>query len=303
MSAELKNQSIAAGTGMGAVHLSVTDRDRALGFWRDVLGLSLLSDDDGVLRLGAGKRELAVLHPGATRPVARGTTGLYHLAILLPSRRELARVLGRLFSKRYPNAPTDHVMTKTTYLDDPDGNGIELYADTPEDGEWTFAEGSFVARTSQGELRSGRDPLDVDALLEELEPQDSLEEPMPGGTKMGHVHLHVANLEEAVRFYHDALGFDLQGVAPEIGMAFLSAGGYHHHIGLNTWAGEGAPRAPKEAAGLRHFTIELPNEEGLSDVIKRVEKGGLRPSESQNGFVIEDPSGNRVHLVPASPNC
>jgi catechol 2,3-dioxygenase len=299
MSTELQKESIAAMMGMGAVHLSVTDRARAVHFWRDVLGLSLITEDDEALRLGAGGRELVVLYPGAKRPVVRGTTGLYHLAILLPSRRELARVLARLFSLRYPNAPTDHVMTKTTYLDDADGNGIELYADTPEDGEWAFADGSFIARTSDGQLRSGRDPLDVDALLEQLTPDDSIEEPMPAATKMGHVHLHVANIEEAVRFYGDVLGFDLQGISPEIGMAFLSAGGYHHHIGLNTWAGEGAPKAPPGAAGLRQFTIEVPTAEELAKVRSRIERNGLQTLDAENGVLVDDPSGNRVHLVAA----
>jgi catechol 2,3-dioxygenase len=300
MSAEIMKEIIPAGTGVGAVHLAVTDRDRSLRFWRDVLGLSLLSEEDDLIRLGAGERELVVLHPGATRPVVRGATGLYHLAILLPNRRELARVLARLLSLRYPNAPTDHVMTKTTYLDDLDGNGIELYADTPEDGEWTFADGSFIARTADGQLRSGRDPLDVAALLEELSPEDSIEDPMPSGTKMGHVHLHVANLEEAVHFYGNVLGFELQGIAPEIGMAFLSAGGYHHHIGLNTWAGEGAPPAPAGVAGLKHFTIEVPSEQELAHVVTRVARNGFRTIEDPIGALVDDPSGNRVHLVNGS---
>lgn len=297
MTAETKKESIAAGTGVGAVHLAVTDRDRSLPFWKDVLGLSLLAEDDGTIRLGAGERELVVLHPGAQRPVMRGTTGLYHLAILLPNVRELARVLARLFSLRYPNAPTDHVMTKTTYLDDPDGNGIELYADTPEAGEWSFANGSFIARTSDGQLRSGRDPLDVGALLAELSPEDSIEDPMPNGTRMGHVHLHVANLQEAVDFYSYALGFDLQGTSPEIGMAFLSAGGYHHHIGLNTWAGEGAPPPPRGVAGLKHFTIELPGTEELELVLARIRQKGLLTSEEHGAVLLDDPSGNRVRLV------
>jgi len=126
MGAGLMTKSIAADTGMGPVHLSVTDGDRAARFYQGTLGLTLLSTEVGVIHLGAGSRELVVLHPGAARPVVRGTTGLYHLAIVVPNLRELARVVGRLISLRYPHAPTDHVMTKSDYLSDPDGNGIEI---------------------------------------------------------------------------------------------------------------------------------------------------------------------------------
>lgn len=283
---------IAADTGMGAVHLFVTDGDRAQVFWRDVVGLSLLSDDQGLIRLGAGDRELVVLHPGAMRPVPRGTTGLYHLAILLPNTKELARAIGRLYSIRYPHSPTDHLMTKTTYLWDPDGNGIELYADTPERGTFGAENGVFVARDAEGNLRSGRDPLDVDELLQELTPADRLDQTMPAGTKIGHIHLHIADLEEAVNFYRDIIGFEVQASAPAMGAAFVSAGGYHHHLGLNTWAGEGIPPAPEGSAGLRHFTIELPTERDLMDVIGRVDA-----LESPEGFFVSDSSSNRVLLT------
>lgn len=288
----MKTQSIAADTGMGPVHLSVTDGERALEFWRDVVGLSLISDDEGVIGMGAGDRELVVLHPGAMRPVPRGTTGLYHLAILLPNTKELARAIARLYSIRYPHYPTDHLMTKTTYLSDPDGNGIELYADTPERGTFGAENGVFVARDAEGNVRSGRDPLDVEDLLKELTADDRLDEPMPGGTKIGHVHLHVADLDEAVHFYRDIIGFEMQAAAQGMGAAFVSAGGYHHHLGLNTWAGEGIPPAPEGTSGLRHFTIELPTERDLLDVV-----GRLDAVESPGGFFVSDPSSNRVFLT------
>lgn len=288
----MKTQSIAADTRMGPVHLSVTDGERALRFWRYVVGLSLISDEEGLIRLGAGSRELVVLHPGALRPVSPRTSGLYHLAILLPNRKELARAIARLYSVRHTHYPTDHLMTKTTYLSDPDGNGVELYADTPEDGTFGSENGVFVARDAAGNERSGRDPLDVEALLKELVPDDRLDEPMPDGIKIGHVHLHVANLDEAVHFYCDIIGFDMQASALKMGAAFVSAGGYHHHLGLNTWAGEDSPTAPEGSAGLRHFTIELPTERDLMDVI-----GRLDALESPGGFFVSDPSSNRVFLT------
>lgn len=289
--------SIAPGTGVGAVHLAVTDGQEALAFYRDVVGLSLLPGEDGSLRMGAGGRELVVLHPGADRPVVAHTTGLYHLALVLPSRRELARVIARLMSLRYPNSPTDHVMTKSDYLWDPDGNGIEIYAETPEDGVFGFADGAFMARDSSGALRSGRDPIDLDELFGELRPGDRADAGLPDETHMGHVHLHVRNLAEAVGFYHGVIGFDVMGIADRWGAAFVSAGGYHHHLGLNTWAGEGIPKAPARAAGLRHYTVELPDESSLGVVVARLEAAGVVVARGEGGrYVVDDPSGNEVHL-------
>lgn len=283
---------------MGSVHLSVTDRDPAIEFWRDVLGLTLLSEDEKKLRMGAGPRELVVLYPGAVRPVPRGTTGLYHLAILLPNLRELARVIARLFSIRFPNAPTDHVITQSTYLSDPDDNGIELYADTPERGSWSMAGGVFSAVDRRGVVNSGREPLDLDTLFSELTPEDPLNEPMPQGTKIGHVHVHVRDLDEAMRFYHEVIGFDDKGIATDFGMGMASAGGYHHHIGFNIWMGEGAPRPPKDASGLRYFTIEVPTERDVRQIVDRMNKAGIAHSATPDGALVEDPSGNQIRLKP-----
>jgi catechol 2,3-dioxygenase len=192
-------------------------------------------------------------------------------------------------------------MTKSDYLWDPDGNGIEVYTETPEDGSWFVSEREFGARTASGAVRSGRDPIDLDALFGELRPEGRFDEPMPEGTKMGHVHLHVRDIDEAVHFYSDLIGFDVMGLSHGFGAAFVSAGGYHHHIGLNTWAGQGAPPSPPGVAGLRHFTIELPSKADLLEVVGRLEAGGVRPEESAEGFLVADPSGNRAHLAVRSP--
>ncbi len=281
---------------MGAVHLGVTDGERAVSFYRDVVGLTVLESTTDQATLGVQGQELVVLRPGARAPVPQGTTGLYHLALVLPERKELARVIARLISMRVPNSPTDHLMTKSDYLWDPDGNGIEIYIETPEDGSWTFENGGFGARDAGGSLRSGRDPIDVPALLGELGPKDQLEAPLPDGTRMGHVHLHVGNIDAALHFYADLIGFDVQGVAPGFGVAFVSAGGYHHHLGLNTWAGVGAPPAPPTAAGLRHFAIELPTENDLAAVASRLHAGGAMISDGPQGRFVTDPSGNRIRL-------
>lgn len=291
------NNSIAAGAGVGAVHVAVTDGTRALDFYREILGLTPIDSDDGRIHMGAGGRELVVLEPGAVRPVVPRRTGLYHLAIVVPSRRELARVTARLSDLRWPQSPTDHVMTKADYLWDPDGNGIEVYAETPEDGTWGFDDrGGFFAIDSTGRARSGRDAIDLEALYGELAPDDRLSDPMPPGTRMGHVHLHVHDIDEAVHFYSDLVGFDIKGISHRLGMAFVSAGGYHHHVGLNTWAGEGALPPPEGSAGLRRITIELPNEADLDAVVSRMDSAGVEIAESRRTFAVQDPSKNSVRL-------
>ena len=288
----MKTQSIAAKTGVGAVELAVTDGDRALRFYRDYVGLTPLASGGPEIRLGAAGRELVVLYPDAERPVVPRTSGLYHLALLVPDRRELARVIGRLARLRWEQYPTDHVMTKANYLWDPDGNGIEIYTGSPEDGTMGFANGTFAAYDKDGRPRSGRDPIDLEELFSHLDADDRLDGPLPLGTKMGHIHLHVADVEDALRFYHDLVGFDVMGHVPGVG--FVSAGGYHHHVGLNTWAGEGAPPAPPGSAGLRRYTIELPARGDLDDVVGRLEHAGVRVVEEGDGLAAADPSANRV---------
>jgi len=288
----LKAQSIAAATGMGTVDLAVTDAERALRFYRDYVGLTPIPGEGPEIHLGAAGRELLVLHPGAERPVVPRTSGLYHFAILVPDRRELARVIARLARLQWDQYPTDHVMTKANYLWDPDGNGIEIYTESPEDGTMGFANGTFVVHDKDGRERSGRDPIDLEELFGHLQPGDRLETPMPRGAKMGHVHLHVADVDGALRFYHDLVGFDVMGHAP--GMGFVSAGGYHHHLGLNEWAGQGARPAPQGSAGLRSFTVEVPAQSDLEDVVDRLEHGQVRVGEQDGAFVAVDPSANKV---------
>jgi catechol 2,3-dioxygenase len=286
---------LAPATGVGAVHIGVTDGERARRFYRDYVGLTELPSDDEYIHMGAAGRELVVLHPGASRAVVPHTTGLYHLAIVVPERRELARVISRLSSLRWEQFPTDHVMTKANYIWDPDGNGIEIYVESPEDGTMGFANGNFFAVDSQGRPRSGRDPIDLEEMFSHLQPDDKLDLPMPAGTKMGHVHLHVADVDDALRFYHDLVGFDVMGQA--MGAAFVSAGGYHHHLGLNIWAGAGAPPAPADAAGLRRFTIELPARRDLEDTAERLARGGVKVDEVGADFAAIDPSANPVVLT------
>jgi catechol 2,3-dioxygenase len=288
------------GTRLGHVHLTVADLDRQIQFYQDVIGLRLHWREGRTAGLGGGEADLLRLTEHREARRVRGTTGLYHFALLLPNRRELARAIGRLFALRYPNYPTDHIMTKTTYLDDPEGQNIELYADTPEDGMMGFANGEFVARRADGSPSNGREPLDVEALLRELAPGDRLDEPMPRETHLGHIHLYVADLDAAMRFYHGLLGFDDMGMARSFRMGMVSAGGYHHHIGFNTWVGEGAPPPGADALGMRYFSVVLPDSGDLGRLEERLRLAGAEVQPTEAGLMVRDPSSNAVLLTGSS---
>ena len=289
--------SIDPATRLGYVSLKVTNLDNQIAFYQRVLGFILHWREGSQAGLGAGGADLLQLveQPGLKK--YHHVTGLYHFAIVFPNRRELARVVARLFNLKYRNFPTDHIMTKSTYLDDPEGNGIELYAESPEDGKFTIENGDFVTRRSDGTLSDGREALNLEDLFSHLKPEDSLDVSIPPETRVGHVHLHVRNVDEAVSFYHGVLGFDVMGVSSSFQAAFVSAGGYHHHIGLNSWQGEGAPPPPADAVGLDYFTIVLPNVKALEEVTARIEDAGIKVNQTEKGLQVQDPSENRVLLT------
>ena len=289
--------SIHPATHPGYVHLRAANVERQIEFYQKVIGLKLHWRKDGNAGMGAGNKDLLRLTEKKDAIRYRGTTGLYHVAFLLPDRRELARVMARLIALKYRNYPTDHIMTKTTYLDDAEGNGIELYAESPEDGSWSMANGDYITRRADGSLSDGREPLDVEELFSHLKADDRLDEGMPGETRVGHVHLHVRDIDEAVDFYHGVIGFDIMGVAKPFRMAFVSAGGYHHHIGLNTWQGEGAPPPPANALGLEAFSVLLPNKAELERVLARVKQAGVATEQNEAGTLVHDPSQNGVILT------
>ncbi len=289
--------SIHPNTSMGAVTLTVANLENQLAFYQQALGFVIHSRQDNQATLGTGQRELLHLIEQPNLKRYRGTTGLYHFAVLFPNRRELARAMGRLIVLKYPHSPTDHIMTKTTYLDDLEGNGIELYCESPEDGWMGMENGKFIARRADGSLSNGREALDVDSLFTHLLPDDKVDIPIPAETRMGHVHLHVRNVDEAVDFYHGVLGFDVMGKAEKMQAAFVSAGGYHHHLGLNTWQGVGAPPPPPDAVGLKHFVIQLPDQQALDEVLARVDAANIASNETEHGRLLYDPSQNGVMLT------
>ena len=235
--------ALPADAHIGQVSLTVRDLQRSLRFYREVLGFEEVAPG----RLGpAGGRVLIELHErqdAIAKP--RRSSGLFHFAILVPSRAALGRSLRRLADERWPmSGAADHLVSEALYLDDPDGLGIEIYRDRPRD-TW---------RVANGELAMATDPLDLQSLYAE----PGAETPWHGleaATIMGHVHLHVPHLDTAEAFYCGRVGFD-PIVRRYPGALFVSAGGYHHHLGLNTWSGIGAPPPPENAAGLRSFTIE-----------------------------------------------
>jgi catechol 2,3-dioxygenase len=280
----------------GAVHLDVSDGARSLGFWRDLVGLQLLEQRDAELRLGVEDAELVVLHPGAAGRVPRGHAGLYHLAIHLPSEAEFARVLARLFTARYPNSPTDHVMHWATYLDDPDGIGLELSFETLDRfGHYDLDGRQPGIVGSDGKARDAVAPLDLEEVFSFLHDRD-FARPMPPQTRIGHLHLHVAALEEAVRFY-EAVGFT-PGPLLLRGMAELSAGGsFPHRLALNVWQGVGAPPRPAGAAGLRQANLSLRSTADLEASVERLRTRGLEVEEHDDGAAVSDPSGNRIYLA------
>jgi catechol 2,3-dioxygenase len=276
--------ALPAETRMGSVELTVADLDRSLDYYRDQVGLAVLEHEDGRASLGGhGGMELLSLveEPGA-RP-ADGYSGLYHFALLVPERGELARWLAHAARDRVQlEGLSDHFVSEALYLRDPDRHGIEIYADRPRE-VW---EGQVMERMTSV-------PLNVDSLFGELDdPPSEPFEGLPPGTTMGHVHLRVSEIPATIGFYRDVLGFDLMAaLGPQA--AFLSAGGYHHHVGANTWESAGAPPAPEGTATLRHATIVIPDEGAREEVLARAGE----VAETAVGPVVRDPSGNRLLLA------
>ena len=276
---------ISAKTTLGAVHLTVSDLQRSVRYYRGSVGLEVLEEGGGRASLGVNGQELLVLVELEGARPAFGHTGLYHFALVVPLRQDLARWLAHAAGDRVQlTGVADHFVSEALYLSDPDAHGIEIYCDRPR-GVW---EGQVAARmTTQS--------LDIDGLLGELEtPESDAFEGLPAGTTMGHVHLKVAEVPRTVEFYRDMLGF---GLMAQLGgqAAFLAAGGYHHHFGANTWESAGASPPPAGAAALRHATIVLPDSKERDRVLGRLEATAAR--ETVDGPVVTDPSGNALLLA------
>jgi catechol 2,3-dioxygenase len=276
---------LADATRLGGVELQVTDLERSLDFYTRVIGLTLRERDDRVAALGAGGEDLVTLHADPAARPAHGS-GLYHYALLFGSREELAQAARRVAESATPiDGASDHGTHEAIYLPDPDGIGIELAADRPRE-QWPDVRSGalFTAGPPQ--------PLDVGGLFETIaaEPTRPLAE---RDLTMGHVHLHVGDLDAASRFYLDGLGFELMMEMPTA--RFVSAGGYHHHVAYNLWRGAGAPAAPAGAVGLRHWTLLTAGADEQAAVRERVGALGVELQEREaGGTLARDPFGIAV---------
>jgi catechol 2,3-dioxygenase len=287
--------SLDPATTTGALSLSVADLERSLAYYTTAIGFRLLERTDRTATLGVGEMPLLLLleQPGA-EPWPRGGrsyTGLYHFAILLPTRADLGRWLRNWLSLGMGiPGQGDHLVSEALYLEDPDGHGIEVYRDRPRE-EWQW---------DNGQVRMASDPVDLRGLLDAAEREGKAWDGLPEGTRIGHVHLQVGDIAEGARFYHDILAFDIVARMPSA--LFVSAGGYHHHIGMNTWHSLRQSPAPEGVVDLRFFTIELPAQEALDALLARVEQAGVPVDRSGDGIAIQDPWQNTIllHVGPVT---
>jgi catechol 2,3-dioxygenase len=280
------------GARIGRVRFRVADIERSLEFYRDVLGFDVAGRAHGLAALkvpdanGTSGNELIVLEerPGIHhRPRRPVTTGLYHVAILFPERGALGRVLRRLTETQYQiRGASDHAVSESVYLDDPDGNGLELYADRPRE-QWPY-QGNEVQMTIE--------PFDLDGVMREAG-DGTVPWRLPVETKVGHVHFTVSSLEAAERFYCGALGFDVTQ-RTLAGILAVSAGGYHHHVNLNVWAGPAAPRDRDDVAGLIEWELVLESEEARREVERRLTGAGYAFQRDEAAVRAADDDGNVV---------
>jgi catechol 2,3-dioxygenase len=277
-------------TAMGQVALTVADLERSIRFYTERLGFQVLAQDAGTATLGpqGGPGLLRLTAQPGAQPAPRSATGLYHFAILLPTRADLARALYRLIETQTPlQGFADHLVSEAIYLADPDGNGIEIYRDRPR-AEWPRL---------NGQIQMATDPIDLDGLMAELGANPSAGPGLPAGTRMGHVHLQVGDIARAAAFYVGVLGFEVVTSMPSA--LFVSAGGYHHHLGLNTWQSRGRGAPPAGRAGLRDFVVLLPDQAEQDRVVARLDAAGIPVTREAGDVLAPDPWGTQVRLVVA----
>ncbi|MEK4473979.1 VOC family protein [Paenibacillus sp. FSL R7-0048] len=275
-------------TQIGLVQIRVSNLERSLTFYQNVVGLSVLRQTGREVEMTAdGQNVLLILREIENARVIRpnSVAGLYHFAILVPDRPSLGLVVRNLISSGIEVGQGDHLVSEALYIQDPDNNGIEIYRDRPK-SEWKY--------DAEGHVMMSTDPVDVDGLLAASEGLSW--NGLPAGTVIGHVHFHVGNLNKAKAFYVDLLGFELTANYGSAAM-FISAGGYHHHIGLNVWAGQGAPAAPADTVGIDYFTLILTNEEERNAVVERVRQAGYAVTEVNGTPTFQDPWNIGIRLV------
>jgi catechol 2,3-dioxygenase len=270
---------------MGPVRLLVSDMQRSAGFYQEVIGLIPRQTASTRMSMAGadGTPIIELVERRGIRPVpTQGQLGLFHAAILLPERRCLGQFIRHTFEMRVRLGMSDHLVSEAVYLSDPDGHGLEVYVDRPRE-QW---------RVRDGQIAMSTEPLDSGEVLDAA--GDSRWEGAPTGTRIGHVHLRAADLDEAARFYHEALGLD-KVVWSYPGALFLSAGGYHHHLGVNTWA-RAARRPADDEARLLEWTIQLPSDKDLNQLQQSLSSAGFFPETESNSIVVHDPWGTALRI-------
>jgi catechol 2,3-dioxygenase len=293
----MTTKSIHPDTRLGYVHLTVSDLDRSLRFYQESLGFrfSVHRREGNTAYLGAGREDLLVLTGDKHAPPRGHATGLYHFAIRVPSRVELGYVLRNMIEHDLELGFGDHYVSEAIYLSDPDDNGIEIYRDRPR-SQWQYVRGQLVM---------GTEMVDVRGVLGELRGQPEEWQGLHPDTVLGHMHIQVSNLRAAMEFYHDVIGFDV--MAQMGGSAgFVSAGGYHHHLGLNTWESLGGSPPPPGTTGLYHVAILYPSRAALADALRRLMLADIRlDGVSDHGvseaLYLRDPDQNGVELYWDKP--
>lgn len=273
-------------TFVGQVNLKVQNIERSIAFYKEVIGFKVLEQSGKTANLTADGKTvlLSIEQPDDVVPKQGRTTGLYHFALLLPKRTDLARIVQHFMEIGIQLGSSDHLVSEALYLSDPDGNGIEIYVDR-DPSEWNW---------NNGEVEMTVDPLNFPDLLSYGKQQSW--KGLPAETVMGHIHLHVSELRETEEFYVKGLGFE---VVNRFGTQalFISDGKYHHHIGLNTWNGIGAPTPPPNSAGLESFSLMLSSEEKKNKIVVQLKEIGASHTEENGSIITMDPSGNRIRLI------
>jgi catechol 2,3-dioxygenase len=281
--------SIDPATHIGPVTLRVGDLDRSLQFYQGVLGLQRLGSEGPVALLGpsGGPPLLRLMPVPGARPMPRTASGLYHFTILVPSRPDLGRALRRLAEAGVEIGQADHLVSEALYLSDPEQNGIEIYRDRAR-SEW---------RWSNGRVQMAVDPLNLREILAEGDRDPRPRAGLPAGTTMGHVHLQVSDTGQAAKFYSGLLGFEITAQMP--GAVFASAGGYHHHLGLNSWSSRGGAPASAQSAGLESFVVEVPNAAERDRLAEQLTAGGYLVSQHDSSVSVRDPWNIEVIIRPS----
>ena len=274
-------------TFVGHVNIKVENLARSLQYYQEIIGFDILEQTANTAKLTTdGKTSiLSLTQPKDVIPKQGRTTGLYHFALLLPEKKDLANIVVHFSEKGIRFGSSDHLVSEALYLHDPDGNEIEIYIDrNPSEWSWTDEEVAMAV-----------DPLDFERLLKNRVPGETWEG-LPEDTLMGHIHLHVSELEKTEEFYVKGLGFDVVNRYGRQAL-FLSKDNYHHHIGVNTWNGVGAPKPAENSVGMESYTLVLPNEEAIKETVANLKKIGVSVTEEAGRRMTYDPSGNRIELT------